>query len=118
MTKAYSGQKVTMKLKKSSSRGHLVFRNQLSYHLFSEYMPSCCSVAKSCLTLCSPMDCSTPGFPVLHYLPKFAQTQVHRVGDAIQPSHPMSSLIILPSIFPSIRALSHESALHIKWPRA
>ena len=38
------------------------------------------------------MDCSTPGFPVLHYLPEFAQTQVHPVGDAIQPSHPLSSL--------------------------
>ena len=39
--------------------------------------PSCCSVPRSCLTLCDPMDCSTPGFPVLHYLPKFAQTDVH-----------------------------------------
>ena len=37
-----------------------------------------------------PMDCSTPGFPVLHHLPEFAQTHVHRVGDAIQPSHPLS----------------------------
>ena len=46
-----------------------------------------CSVAKSCLILCDPMDCSTPGFPVLHYLPEFAQTHVHWVGDAIQPSH-------------------------------
>ena len=41
-----------------------------------------CSVAQSCLTLCDPMDCSTPGFPVLHHLPELAQTQVHRVGDA------------------------------------
>ena len=52
---------------------------------------SCCSVAKSCLTLCDPMDCSTPGFPVLHHLLEFAQTHVHGVGDAIQPSHPLSS---------------------------
>ena len=50
-----------------------------------------CSVAKLCLTLCDPMDCSTPGFPVLHYTPELAQTRVHRVGDAIQPSHPLSS---------------------------
>ena len=49
-----------------------------------------CSVAKSCLTLCDPMDCSTPGFPVLHYLPEFAQTHGHWVGDAIQPSHSLS----------------------------
>ena len=50
------------------------------------------SVAQSCLTLCDPMDCSTPGFPVLHQLLELAQTHVHRVGDAIQPSHPLSSL--------------------------
>ena len=51
----------------------------------------CCSVAQSCLTLCDPMDCSTPGFPVHHQLPEFTRTHVHRVGDAIQPSHPLSS---------------------------
>ena len=50
-----------------------------------------CSVVKSHPTLCNPMDCSTPGFPVLHYLPEFAQTHVHRVSDAIQPSYPLSS---------------------------
>ena len=49
----------------------------------------CCSVAKSCTTICGPMDCSIPGFPVLHYVPEFAQIRVHRVGDAIQPSHPL-----------------------------
>jgi len=45
------------------------------------------SVAQSCLTLCNPMDCSTPGFPVHHQLLELAQTHVHRVGDAIQSSH-------------------------------
>ena len=50
----------------------------------------CYSVAKSCPTLCDPMDCSKPGFPVLHYLSEFAQTHVHWVGDAIQPSPPLS----------------------------
>ena len=50
----------------------------------------CCSVTKSFLTLCDPMDCSTPGFPVLHPLPEFTQTHVHWVGDAIQLSHPLS----------------------------
>ena len=49
------------------------------------------SVAQSRLTLCDPMDCSTPGFPVHHQLPELAQTHVHRVGDAIQPTHPLSS---------------------------
>ena len=51
---------------------------------------NCCSVTKSCLTLCNPMDCSTPGFPVLHCLLEFVQTHVHRVSDAIQPSHPVA----------------------------
>ena len=51
----------------------------------------CCSVVQSCLTLCDPTDCSTLGFPVLHHLPELAQTHVHRVSDASQPSHPLSS---------------------------
>ena len=49
------------------------------------------SVAQSCLTLCDPMDCSTPGLPVHHQLPEFTQTHVHWIGDAIQPSCPLSS---------------------------
>ena len=49
------------------------------------------SVAQSCPTLCDPINCSTPGLPVHHQLPEFTQTHVHRVGDAIQPSHPLSS---------------------------
>ena len=49
------------------------------------------SVAQSCLTLWDPMNCSTPGLPVHHQLPEFTQTHVHRVSDAIQPSHPLSS---------------------------
>ena len=48
-------------------------------------------VAQLCLTLCDPMDCRMPGFPVLHYLPEFVQTHVHWVDDVIQPSHPLSS---------------------------
>ena len=76
-----------------------------------------CSVARSCPTLCSPMDCSTPGFPVLHPLPEFAQTHVHRVSDAIQPSRPLSSLLLLLSIFPSIRVFSNELSLCIRWPK-
>ena len=49
------------------------------------------SVTQSCPTLCDPMDCSTPGFPVHHQLPELAQTHVHWVSEAIQPSHPLSS---------------------------
>ena len=49
------------------------------------------SVTQSCPTLCNPMDCSTPDIPVHNQLPELAQTHVHRVGDAIQPSHPLSS---------------------------
>ena len=55
------------------------------------------------------MDCSTPGFPVHHQLPEFAQTHAHRVRDIIQPSHPLLPLLLLPSIFPSTRGFSSES---------
>ena len=75
------------------------------------------SVAQSCLTLCNPMDCSTPGFPVHHHLLELSQTHVHSVSDAIPPSHPLSSPLLLPSIFPSVRVFSSESALHIRWPK-
>ena len=63
------------------------------------------------------MNLSTPGLPVHHQLLEFTQTHVHWVGDAIQPSHPLSSLLLLPSIFPSIRVFSNESALCIRWPK-
>ena len=68
-----------------------------------------------CLSLCNPIHCSMPGFPILHYLLEFVQTHVHWAGDAIQPSH--CCPLLLPSIFPSIRAFSKESALHIRWPK-
>ena len=57
----------------------------------SDSVICCCSVTQSCLTLCDPTDCSMPCFPVHHQLPELAQTHVHWVGDAIQPSHPLSS---------------------------
>ena len=75
------------------------------------------SVAQSCPTLCDPMNCSTPGLPVHHQLPEFTQTHNPRVSDAIQPSHPLLSLLLLPSIFSSIRVFSNDSALLIKWPK-
>ncbi|CAN0420861.1 unnamed protein product [Rangifer tarandus platyrhynchus] len=71
----------------------------------------------SCLTLCNPMNCSTPGLAVHHQLPEIAQTHVHRVGAAIRPSHPLPSPSLLPSIFPSIRVFSSESFLRIRWPK-
>ena len=76
----------------------------------------CHSVAKLCLTLWSPKDCSMPGSSVLHCLPEFAQIHVHWVGDAIYLifCHP---LLFLPSILTSIRVFSNESALCITWPK-
>ena len=62
-----------------------------SYNNLSENALQFSSVAQSCPTLCDPMDCSTPGFPVHHQLPEFTQTHVHWVSDAIQPSHPLPS---------------------------
>ena len=75
------------------------------------------SVVQSCPTLCDPMDCSTPGLPVHHHLPEFAQTHVHRVGDAIQPSHPLSSPSPPAFNLSLHQGLSNELALHIKWPK-
>ena len=68
-----------------------------------------CSVTKSCLTLCDPMNCSTSrSFTISQSLLKLM---------SIQPSHPLSPLLLLPSIFPSIRVFSNESALLIRWPK-
>ena len=63
------------------------------------------------------MNCSTPGLPVHHHFSEFTQTHVHRVGDAIQPSHPLSSPLLLPPISPSIRVFSNESPLRMRWPK-
>ena len=71
------------------------------------------SITQLCLTLHEPMDCSTPGFPILHQLPELAQTHVHQLCDATQPSH----CLILSSIFPSIRVFPNESVLRIRWPK-
>ena len=74
------------------------------------------SVTQSCPTLCDPMNCSMPGLPVHRKLPEVTQTHVHRVGDAIQPSHPLSTPSPLTPVPPSIRVFSNESTLHMKWP--
>ena len=75
------------------------------------------SVVQLCPTLCDSMNRSTLGLPVHHQLPEFTQIQVHRVRDAIQPSHPLSSLVPLPSIPPSITVFSNESTFHMRWPK-
>ena len=72
----------------------------LLFNMLSQFS----SVAQSCPTLCDPMNCSTPGLPVHHRLPEFTQTHVHRVHDAIQPSHPRSS----PSP-PALNPSQHQS---------
>ena len=79
--------------------GHLMWRaNSLEKTLMLLY-----SVTKSCPTLCNSIDCSTPGFPVVHCLPEFAQIQVHWVSDVIQPSHPLSS-----SFPPALNLSQHQ----------
>ena len=75
------------------------------------------SVTQSCPTLCKPMNRSTPGLPVHHQLPESTQTHVHRVSDAIQPSHPLSFLSPPALNPPSIRIFSNESTLHMRWPK-
>ena len=103
----------------------------LSCYLFYSLNPqsttpfslSSCSVSQSvqslnhCLTLCDPMDCSMPGFPVHHKLLELAQTHVHWVGYATHHLILCHSLFLLPSVFPSIRVVSSESVLCIRWPR-
>ena len=75
------------------------------------------SVTQLCPTLCDPMNCSTPGLPVHHQLPEFTQTHVHRVCDAIQPSHPRSSPSP-PAPNPSQHhSFSNGSTLCMRWPK-
>ena len=94
---------------------HIVHTNILSSRYIGENFlsPRCpsvhlSSVALSCSTVCDPMDCSTPGFPVHHQLPELPQTQVHQVDDAIQPSHPLLSLSP-----PSLNLSQHQGLF--KW---
>ena len=70
------------------------------------------SVTQSYPTLCDPAGCNKPDFPVHHQLTELIQTHIHSVGNAIQPSHPLSS-----PIPPSIRVFSNESTLHMRWPK-
>ena len=71
--------------------GLISFKIDCLISLLSKGLQTFGSVAQSCPTFCNPMNCSTPGFPIHHQLPELAQTHVHRVSDAIQPSHRLSS---------------------------
>ena len=75
------------------------------------------SVAQSCPTVCNPMNRSKPGLPVHHRIPEFTETHVHRVSDAILPSHPLSSPSPPDPNPPSIRVFSNESTLRMRWPK-
>ena len=75
------------------------------------------SSVTQCPTHWDSMDCSTPGLPVHHQLPELTQIHVRWVSDAIQLSHPLSSPLLPPSIFPSIRVFWNESVLPIRWPK-
>ena len=79
---------------------------------------NCCySITKSFLTFCDPVVCSRPGFPVLHCLPDFAQTQVQWVSHAIQPSHPLSPCSTPALNLSHHQGFSNELALHIRWAK-
>ena len=82
------GEGEKRKERKKQERHWFCFKDQSKCHLPVDQFSS---VAQLCLTLCDPMDCSTPGLPVHHQLPEFTQIHVHWVCDAIQPSHPLSS---------------------------
>ena len=116
MNKSFSG--VLSKLSTFTFFAYLdpIFNHCLFIHSINS-VPSLSSVAQSCPTLCNPMNCSMPGLPVHHQLPEFTQTHVYRVGDAIQPSHPLSSPFPPapnPSQHPSF---SNESTFCMRWPK-
>ena len=77
----------------------------------------CCQVTKSWLTLCDPMDCSNPCFPVSHQLLEFAQVHVHLIGDTIQPSHPLQPSSSFAFKFSQNQVFSNESPVCITWPK-
>ena len=91
-------------------------KSTMRYHLM-QVRVQFSSVAQLCQTLCNPMDCSMPGLPVHHQLAEF--TQLMFIETVVPSNHLMLCLPLLlpPSIFPSIRAFSNESVLHIRWPK-
>ena len=112
-------KRYTMKRKASSQQSWDFSRGRQCTFVypFNDIFIFFSSVAQSCLALCDPMNRSTPGLPVHRQLPEFSQTHVRRVGDALQPSHPLCPLLLLPPIPPSIRVFSSESTLCMRWPK-
>ena len=95
----------------------VVVRCQFSKITHTAHVNILSSVAQSCLTLCDPIDCSMPGFPVLHHFPELAQAhsiELLMPANDLMLCHP---LLLLPSIFPSMRAFFSESVLCIRWPK-
>ena len=89
----------------------------MNKHGVMHILDGCCLVIKSSLTICNPMDCSTPGFPVLHCL--LGLLKIMSI-ESVMPSNLLilcCPLLLLPLIFPSISGFSNESALHIRWPK-
>ena len=106
----------TYKYKNTAVKFEFQINNRYNLNMF-QILPCCCSVIKSCPTICNPMNCTMPGFPVHHYLPEFAQFMSI---ESVMPSNHLilcRPLLLLPLIFPSIRAFSNELALHIRWPK-
>ena len=112
---------------------HIIFLHDIQYFIYQHVyavlkiikIPKCfyifpvqfSSVTQLCPTLRNPMNRRTPGLPVHHQLPEFIQTHVHRVGDDIQPSHPLSSPSPSTPNPPSIRVFSNESTPRMRWPK-
>ena len=96
---------------------YIILKNYMVHARMSIYIACCCSIAKSCLTLYDPMDCSTPGSLVRHYVPEFAQIHVHWVSDSTQPSHSLPPPSSFASVFLRIGVFSNESAFRIRWPK-
>ena len=103
-----------MKVKEESGKASLKFNIQKTKIMASSPISSVQSLRH--VWLCNPVDCNMPGFPVHHQLPEPTQTHVHWVGDANYLIL-CCPLLLLPSIFPSIRVFSSELALHIRWPK-
>ena len=105
-----------MKTVRKTNHLHTLFKIFIHYKLLIIYYYQFSSVTQLCTTLCDPMNHSTPDLPVHHQLPEFTQTHVHW---SVMPSNHLILCrpLLPPSIFPTIRVFSNESALHIRWPK-
>jgi len=110
-------QYATVEKQRNSSRRNEEAEPKWKQHPVVDVSGDESEVVQSCPTICGTMDCSMPGFPLHHQFPQLAQTHLHQVNDAIQPSHPLLSHLLLPSLFPSSRFFSNEFALCIRWPK-